>query len=138
MRSQASNCPNLDFVWKNIIAAREGEGDADVRTLLSPDHRAFTRFVDEQVRASHLPFFFCVCVERCTTCKVLYLLSKAVIGWARMPWLRMSKFALRLKYLWLYLDGEQVWSSLVKVFLLQLTSLLEISPWVKQRFRLGD
>lgn len=47
-------------------------------------------------------------------------------------WLMMRRHAPRLRNLWLYLNGERVWSPFVKLISPRFTSFGDLGPWMKR------
>lgn len=63
--------------------------------------------------------------------------QKPLTGGQRVPLLLMCKYALRLRYIWLYTDGQQVWSVYMRFCFPRLESMSNISDWVKKRPKRG-
>lgn len=69
--------------------------------------------------------------------EALCLYPKIGIGWTRDALTEDAKINLRLRHLWLYLNGVLVWSPHVRFCHSQL-SLMDIGQFIQRRSRLGD
>lgn len=54
-----------------------------------------------------------------------------------MPWLFMRRHGLKLRHLWVYLNGERSWFPFVRLTHAEFTSFGELEPNIKGRPKLG-